>query len=107
MKKTKKINVFSFAKLHAIMVGLLVLLWGILYSFGGLFVDLLGYLGWVTSTETSGLGQGTLLGFGALIAMPVLFSITGFLLGIIQDLLFNFFAHRFGGFCLDIKYYNY
>jgi hypothetical protein len=78
MKKTKKINVFSFAKLHAIMVGLLVLLWGILYSFGGLFVDLLGYLGWVTSIEKSGLGQGTLLAFGALIAMPVMFSITGF-----------------------------
>jgi hypothetical protein len=99
--------VFSFAKLQAIMVGLLVLLCGILYSFGGLFVDLLVSLGWVTSTETSGLGQGTLLAFGALIAMPVLYSITGFLLGIIQGLLFNFFAHRFGGFGLDIKYYNF
>ena len=103
MKKTKKINVFSFAKLQAIMLGLLGLICGILYSFGRLFVDLLVSLGWVTSTETSGLGQGTLLAFGALIAMLLLFSITGFLLGIIQGLLFNFFVHRFGGFGLDIK----
>jgi hypothetical protein len=103
MKKTKKINMFSFAKLQAIMEGLLGLLCGIIYSFGGLFVDLLVSLGRVTSTETSGLSQGTLLAFGALIAIPVLLSITGFLLGIIQGLLFNFFAHRFGGFGLDIK----
>ena len=47
--------------------------------------------------------MGTLLAFGALVAMPLLFSIAGFLLGLIQVLLFNSFAHWFGSFKIEIK----
>ena len=44
---------------------------GVLYSFGGVVVDLL----------TIGLNWGTLMAFGALVGMPVVFGALGFLLG--------------------------
>ena len=51
------------------------LLLGVIYSFGGLFVDL----------ATIGLNWGTLMAFGALIGMPIIFAIAGMLLGIVLD----------------------
>lgn len=45
---------------------------GILYSVGGFFVDLF----------TTGLNGGTLLAFGALIGMPAIFGVAGFVLGL-------------------------
>ena len=44
---------------------------GVLYSFGGVVVDLL----------TIGLNWGTVLAFGALVGMPVIFGALGFFLG--------------------------
>ncbi len=44
---------------------------GVLYSFGGLVVDLL----------TIGLNWGTVLAFGALVGMPIIFGAFGFFLG--------------------------
>lgn len=51
------------------------LLCGVLYSFGGVVVDLL----------TIGLNWGTLMAFGALIGMPVIFGASGFLFGAMID----------------------
>lgn len=53
------------------------LLLGVIYSFGGLIVDL----------ATIGLNWGTLMAFGALIGMPAIFAIAGMLLGIVVDVL--------------------
>ena len=44
---------------------------GVLYSVGGFFVDLF----------TIGLNWGTVLAFGALVGMPVVFGVFGFLAG--------------------------
>jgi len=44
---------------------------GVLYSIGGVVVDLL----------TIGLNWGTVLAFGALLGMPVIFAMFGFFLG--------------------------
>ena len=44
---------------------------GVLYSFGGVVVDLL----------TIGLNWGTVMAFGALVGMPVIFGAFGFFLG--------------------------
>lgn len=46
---------------------------GVLYSFGGVVVDLL----------TIGLNRGTVMAFGALVGMPAIFGALGFLLGVI------------------------
>lgn len=50
---------------------LLGLAFGVLYSFGGFFYDLL----------TTGLNWGTAMAFGALVGMPLIFWVVGFSLG--------------------------
>jgi hypothetical protein len=57
--KLEKINVLSAAKLLGVIMALLGLVAGIIYSFGGLIIDLLVSLDWVVSSETPGLSYGT------------------------------------------------
>jgi hypothetical protein len=94
MTKVEKIGVLSFAKFQAI-----------LYSFGGLIIDVLVSIGWVSSASAStpGLGFGTVLAFGALIGMPIIFATFGFIIGLIEAFLYNLFARWFGGIDLDIE----
>lgn len=49
---------------------------GLLYSVGGFFVDLF----------TTGLNRGTALAFGALVGMPAILGVVGFLLGVFLGL---------------------
>ena len=81
-----KIRVLSFAKLQAILLSLLGLIAGIIYSVGGLIYDIF----------TVGLNFGSVLAFLALIGMPILFAIFGFILGLIEIILFNLFARWLG-----------
>lgn len=94
MKGEKKIHVWNFAKVQAVMFGLIGVVCGILYSFGGLLIDSLVSMGVLSSetTSTSGLGMGTLLAFGALAGMPVIFAASGWILGLAQAVLFNVFS---------------
>ena len=63
--------------LRGAAVGALVgLACGVLYSFGGLIVDLL----------TIGLNWGTLMAFGALLGMPLVFGGVGFAAGAVVGL---------------------
>jgi len=103
MAKIKKLGVFSFAKFQAVILALFGLVAGIAYSFGGLIVDSLVSLGWVTSPETPGLSYGTVLAFGALLGMPVLFAGFGFFAGVIEALIYNLYARRFGGIDLEFE----
>ena len=104
MKKVKKIGVFSFGRLQALIGGLIGLILGVIYSFGGLLVDTLVTLDWITTSETPGLSYGTVLAFGALVAMPALGSIAGFLLGMLEAILYNLFAKWTGGLSIDLEY---
>jgi hypothetical protein len=101
MGKIKKLQVISFAKFQATLGALVGLLAGSIYSFGGLFIDILVTLNWVVTSETPGLSYGTVLAFGALIGMPLIGVIAGFILGFISSLLYNIFAKRFGGVHLE------
>lgn len=91
----------SFGKLQAFIMLFAGLLAGIVYSFGGLIIDTLVSLGWITSSETSGLSYGTVLAFGAVIGMPLIFAIFGFIFGLIEAFIYNLFARWFGG--IEIK----
>ncbi len=97
----KRLRVLAFAKFQAILTALLGLLAGVLYSFGGLILDSMVTLGWIVSDETPGLSYGTLLAFGALIGMPFIFAIIGFVTGIIEAILFNIFSKWFDQIKLD------
>ncbi|MCF7560137.1 DUF3566 domain-containing protein [Sabulilitoribacter multivorans] len=105
MEKIKRIGVFSFAKFQTLLGGLIGLVLGILYSFGGLIIDML--VSWdilsATTMETPGLSYGTILAFGALIGMPAIFAVAGFFLGILEAILYNLFARWFGGVKIDFS----
>jgi hypothetical protein len=90
-----KIKILVFAKFQAYLMGLIGLLLGILYSFGGLIIDASVTLGWITSSETQGLSYGTILAFGALIGMPIIFTSFGFILGMVEAILYNLFSRWF------------
>lgn len=80
-----------FAKFQAVLMSLIGLIAGILYSFGGLIYDVF----------TVGLNVGTALAFLALLGMPVMFAAFGFMAGLIEAFLYNLFAGWFGGMEID------
>ena len=87
----RKVNRYAFIKLHTVLFALLGLIAGVVYSFGGLAVDTLVSVGWITSSETLGLSYGTILAFGALIGMPLVFALFGFIVGLIEAILYSIF----------------
>ena len=105
MKKIRKIKVFQFALFQAFLLFLIGALCGILYSFGGLIIDSMVSLGWLSpeKMETPGLSYGTILAFGALIGMPLIAAGIGFTAGIIEAILYNIYASLFGGIKLDFE----
>jgi len=64
-------KILPTAKLAAKWMACAGLVCGVLYSVGGFFVDLL----------TIGLNWGTAMAFGALVGMPVMFGVFGFVVG--------------------------
>lgn len=99
MNEVKKVGVFSFAKFLTLIGALMGLACGIIYSFGGLIIDGFVSLGLLSpeTMETPGLSVGTLLAFGAVIGMPLIFAVFGFVTGLIGALLYNLYARMFGG----------
>ena len=90
----KKIKPFPFALFQAFLAGLVGLFAGILYSFGGLAIDTLVSFGWISSkiASTPGLSYGTILAFGALLGMPIIFASFGFVIGLLEAILYNAFT---------------
>lgn len=93
MAKITKIGIIFLAKLLAVIMGVAGMICGILYSFGGLVYDFF----------TIGLNWGTVLAFGALIGMPIIFAIAGFIAGAIGAVLYNLAARWFGGIEMDFE----
>lgn len=88
MAKSKKVGVFSLAKLQAATMACAGLIAGFLYSVGGAIYYI---------STTGSVNFGTTLAFLALIVMPVLFAIFGLIAGFIGAPLYNFIAERIGG----------
>lgn len=78
-----------FLKFQTVMGGLFGLILGIFYAFGGLIIDMLVSANWITHSETLGLSYGTVLAFGALIGMPIIFAVIGLIVGIFEAFAFN------------------
>ena len=90
---------------QALLFGLIGAVCGIFYAFGGLVVDALVSLDWLSAQamSTPGLSFGTVLAFGALVGMPLLFAAAGFVAGMVEAILFNGFARWTGGFKIDFE----
>ncbi|MCG8415723.1 MAG: hypothetical protein MI746_16030 [Pseudomonadales bacterium] len=79
MAKLQRIGVLFTAKLAALSMGVLGLVAGVFYSFGGFFFELF----------TDSLNAGTALAFLALLGMPLLFAVSGFLAGGTVAVIYN------------------
>jgi len=99
----KKLNVLSFALMQAKLVGLVGLLLGIIYAFGGLILDCLISIDILTTNESLGLSEGTLLAFGSLVGMPLIGIACGFALGIAEAILFNLTSRIIGMLKLEYR----
>jgi hypothetical protein len=97
MVQCNKIRVFDFAKFQAIFASLLGLVAGLFYSFGGLVIDVLVSSEILSNITygTSGLSYGTVLGFGALLGVPLIFAFVGGVLGLFEALLYNVYVKWF------------
>jgi len=103
MANISKVGLLFSGKLLAIYGAGIGLILGILYSFGGALLDITVSLGWISSTETSGLSAGTALAFMALIGMPLIFAAGGFFLGIFGAFFYNLTSKWFGGIEIDLE----
>jgi len=92
MATLKKIGVLSSSKLLAFLMAVVGLIAGIIYSFGGAIYDVL---------TTGSVNLGTALAFLALIGMPIIFAIPGFIVGAIGAFLYNLVAGWVGGIEMD------
>jgi hypothetical protein len=103
MEKLKNIRILSFAKFQSVLMALVGIMCGIIYSIGGLIIDALVSMGLLSfeSVSSPGLSYGTILAFGALVGIPIIFAIIGFLVGIVEAVLYNLFARWFGGLKFD------
>lgn len=103
MTKIKKVGVLSMVKFQTALGALVGLIAGVLYSFGGLVLDILVTYGWIISNETPGLSYGTVLAFGALIGMPIIFAVFGLISGIVAAFSYNLIAKLVGGIEIELE----
>ena len=92
--KLKKIAVGSLAKFQGVFMTCVGLVAGTLYSVGGLIYDV---------AATGSVNTGTALAFLALIGMPVLFGVAGYVAGAIGALVYNLIADHFGGIEVELE----
>lgn len=97
MNRIYPISVIQFTKIQAVLGTMLGLVLGIFYSVGGLFVDILVTLGLFDGDYwgTPGLSHGSLMAFGALLGMPLIFGTIGFFWGLLSTPVYNALAKRF------------
>jgi hypothetical protein len=57
----------------------------------------------VTTSETPGLSYGTVLAFGALVGMPAIGAVCGFVVGIVGSFLYNMVTRWTGGIEMNIE----
>jgi prepilin signal peptidase PulO-like enzyme (type II secretory pathway) len=103
MAKCHRVKVFAFAKFQAVFSALLGVVVGTLYAFAGLVIDLLVSAELLSATlfATHGLSFGTFLAFGALVGMPIIFALLGYIFGLLEALLYNWYARWFGAIDID------
>lgn len=91
MDFTNKTYFFNYVKFCAMLGALIGFVVGVFYAFGGLMLDTMVSLDLLSAGTmgTSGLGFGTILAFGALIGMPVIFALFSVPIGILIAGTFN------------------
>lgn len=92
----KRIGPLSIAKVSG-------LLYGILGFVIGCFVALFSLVGGAVSEELGGAALGALFGVGAVIVLPILYGILGFVTALVGAALYNLAAGWIGGIDVQIE----
>lgn len=94
MTELKRIGILSTAKFLTVMMGIVGLILGIIYSVGGAIYDVIvGQVSW----------GGTGLAFAAIPGMTAMFAGGGLAVGIVAPLGYNLFARWVGGIRINLK----
>lgn len=95
MVELRRLGVLSVAKINAVLSAFMGFILGIIYAGMGAIMDAAG------TPIFKGISP-VLLGFGFVLALPVLYGIFGFISGIVFAALYNLFASLFGG--IEMKF---
>ena len=95
----RRVGVLSLAKISAALRGAMGLILGILFALASL---LGGAESQVARDVVAPKIITMLFGFGAIVAMPLLYLIAGFLIGGVSAFVYNFFARLAGGLELEV-----
>lgn len=90
-----KLSAIGVMRLQAVLMALLGLVAGVIYSLGGVAYDM---------ATTGSVNPGTALAFLSLLGMPALFGLGGAILGLAGAGVYNLFASRLGR--LEIEIYQ-
>ncbi len=95
MAEIKKVGVLSVAKINGLIGVVMGLIMGIIYALVGTLMIAFA------STKGSGILAG--LGFTAIIIMPIIYGLIGFVGGAVGAWLYNLFAGLVGGIEIELK----
>ena len=94
MKTIKNVNPFSIAKISGLITGSMGLIFGFFFTFFSLFGMILSRDGFMA--------RSMIFGMGAVIFIPVLYGILGFLVGLLMGALYNILAKWVGGIEIEL-----
>jgi hypothetical protein len=86
MTELKHIDPMTLGKIHAAFAAIM-----------GFFVGIVIALGGLSAFVVRGSSFGAALGLAAVVVLPILYAIMGFVAGVIVALIYNFLAKRIGG----------
>jgi hypothetical protein len=95
----RRIGVLSLAKISAALHGAIGLILGVFFALASVLGGAIGQ-----AARDAAVPQivAMLFGFGAIVFMPILYAIMGFLIGVVSAFVFNLVARLAGGLELEI-----
>jgi uncharacterized membrane protein YhdT len=90
----KSVEIFSWAKIHALFGIVFGLFYGVLFTVIGAAMGLSQGMPGIPRMET--------FGFISIIVFPIIFAIMGFICGAIMAFLYNLFASAVGGVQIEL-----
>ncbi len=95
----RRIGVLSMGKISAALYGAMGLIFGILFALATLLGGTMGQAG---REATAPALISAPFGYGAIVFMPLLYAIIGFLFGVVLAFIYNLVANAAGGLELEI-----
>jgi len=93
----KRVNVFSAAKISAVLYAIMGFIFGLIFAFFGMIGSM-----FARSSDMPA-GFGMFFGLGGIIIMPIFYGIIGFIATAIAAWLYNIIAGWVGGVEIDVE----